>query len=255
MSELKEAQEGYIDLKKLPTADNALIWYAAVLPFLSLFFHYYCTNKYHGMLLWGLTILLRIFACYWDNKRLIKLGMWKDNKITVEVFFPIMYMVKRNTWLKRSATVVVVAAACFVYAFISNGFVQNLIATDEKYCSYVSQYYSSYITNLPADDNLIYNDDETLDTLIKKHCYGKSYTGTIDKEVNYTHAKEGEVHYVIATAKLDGEELKLTFKLDYDGYVFLGMEIESVELGGKTLEGEERDTLLKEMFMYETSEE
>lgn len=252
---MSENQNNVIDIKKLPTADNALIWYAAVLPFLSLFFDYYCMNKYHGMLLWGLTIILRILACYWDNKRLIKLGMWKDDKIAVEVFFPVMYIIKRNTWLKRPATAVVVAAACFAFAFISNGFIKNLLATDETYCSYVSQYYSSYITNLPSDDNLIYNDDDILDTIIKKHCYGKSYSGNVEKVVDYEHECIDKEHFVTAKATLDGENLEITFKLDYDGYVYLGMEITSVSLGGTELQGEERDTLLKEMFMYETAEE
>ena len=90
---------------------------------------------------------------------------------------------------------------------------------------------------------------------IKKHCYGKSYSGNVEKVVDYEHECIDKEHFVTAKATLDGENLEITFKLDYDGYVYLGMEITSVSLGGTELQGEERDTLLKEMFMYETAEE
>lgn len=249
-------QDGTINISDLPTADNALMWYVAFLPLFAIVFDYYSSSIYHGIVLWGLVILVRIAVCAHDNRKLIKLGMWQGNTVSPAVFFPVIYIIKRFTWLKRSSSIVVFAVASLVFGIMNNGFVTNAFATDETFCDYVSEYYTNYITNLPDDKNIIANTDDTIDMLIKKHCYGKSFTGEdTEKEVRYSYEETGSEKLVTATASLSGQVLEITFILDYDGYYFGGMEISSVALDGKLLDENERDELITEIFMYELSEE
>lgn len=252
----EQANQGStIDIANLPTADNALMWYVAFLPLFALVFNYYSTSIYHGYLLWGLVIAVRILVCVYDNRKLIRMGMWQGESVSPAVYFPIAYIIKRFTWLKRSSAIVVFAVGSLIFAVINNGFVKNALATDETFCNYVSEYYTSYITNLPEGDNLIANTDDTIDMLIKKHCYGKNFTPDSYKKVDYSYRKEGSDRIVTAVAQLSGEKLEITFTLIYDGYYYGGMETGSVKLGGKELVGEEKEKLIKEMFMYELSDE
>ncbi len=245
-----------IDITKIPTADNSLVWYVAILPAFAMFVNIYAENKYHGFLLWGLVILLRIGVCIYDNKKLIKMGMWQQSKVSPTVLLPFVYIIKRTGFLKRKSTIIVVAGGCLLFGITSNGFVQTALATDETYCQYVSQYYSSYITNLPEEENFYPDDDDIIDMILKKKCYGSTYTGEDKKaEVDYSSEVIDNVRYVTATATYEKEELEIVFILDHDGYIFKGMEIDEISHGGEKLSGDEKDELIKELFMYEVTKE
>ncbi len=252
---MNENSGGTIDITKIPTADNSLVWYAAILPAFALFANIYAENKYHGFLLWGLVILLRIGVCIYDNKKLIKMGMWQQDKVSPTVLLPFVYIIKRTGFLKRKSTIIMVAGGCLLFGITNNGFVQTALATDETYCQYVSQYYSSYITNLPDEENFYPDDDDTIDMILKKKCYGSTYTGEEKKaDVEYTSEKIDGVRYVTASATYKKEKLEIVFSLDHDGYCLKGMDIESVSLGGRDISGDEKDDLIKQLFMYETAE-
>ena len=238
-----------IDISQLPVADNALVWYAALLPILAKFFDNYTANKYHGALLWILVIVVRIAVCIYDNKKLIKLGIMRG-QISPMVFLPSFYIMNRcKTLMLRSKLIVVISFIAIANAFVSNGFVKGLAATDETYCSYVKDYYSSYITNLPEDENFLANTDETLDGLISQYC-GE------ENAVTYASTKSGDAIDISASSVCtyndkENQKLEIIFSLDYDGYKFNGMSVDSINVGNKELTGDEKDTLLKDLFMTE----
>lgn len=238
-----------IDISNLPTADNALMWYVAFLPLFGIVFNIYATSIYHGFLLWGLVIVVRIAVCIYDNKKLIRLGMWNGDRISPTVLFPIVYIIKRFSWLKRSSAITAFAVASLILAVINNGFVKNALATDETFCEYVSQYYSSYITNLPQGDGLTANNEYIIDVLIHKYCYGEIYTSQEDSKIEYSYQEEGSERIVTASGMISDKKLVIRFILDYDGYYFNGLEVDTVELGGKILDGEEKDNILIDIFM------
>lgn len=251
----QNTQNQTISIENLPTADDAMMWYVAFLPLLAIAFELFATSFFHGAFLWTLVIIVRIAVCVYDNKKLIKLGMWKDSSISKTVFFPVIYIFKRFSWLKRSSSIMVFAVASIFLGGIYNGFTDNALASDESYCEYVSEYYTSYINNLPQGDDLYLNSDGTIDTLIKTYCYGKNFSAGTEKEVNYSYEKSGSEKLVTATSTLSGQELEIRFILDHDGYYFAGLEIDSVYLGGKLLEGEEKDDLLIDIFMLSGNDE
>ena len=56
-------------------------------------------------------------------------------------------------------------------------------------------------------------------------------------------------YFLGCRSAISDKKLVIRFILDYDGYYFNGLEIDTVELGGKILDGEEKDNILIDIFM------
>lgn len=244
-----------INLNDLVTADNSLMWYAAALPFFGVIFEFYADSKYLGFFLWGLIIITRILVCRYDNKKLIKMGMWQSQSITPAVFLPVVYMFKRSKALRRSPSVGIVAVMCMLFALLLNGFTQSLSYNEENYCEFVSKYYATYILDLPEDENYVADSYNTIDGLLNSYCFLQSSSLSDASSISYEYEKDGKDNYVTAFGRKNGEDMEIRFFIDYDGFYYKGMEIDSVRIDGKELEGDELDEFLKEVFMVDLSEE
>lgn len=244
---------GYIDLTKLKTTDNSLMWYAALLPVFGLVFEIYADSIALGAFLWLLIIAVRIFVCIYDNKQLIHAGLRESSRINPTVFFPVVYIVKRAKTLKRSTFIGGLAASFMFFAITGNGFARSLSYDEDDYCSFVSEYYAEYITNLPEDENYTQNPYLTIGELISRYCIGSS---TAAPRVEYRYEQDGSgSRYVYATSVSGGDEYCFEFLLDYDGYSYQGCELQSVLINGEKLSESDTEALMKEAFMIDLSEE
>ena len=239
-----------INLSDLPQADNALMWYASLLPFFGIIFELYAASKYLGILLWALIIVMRIIVCRKDCKMLIKMGMWQQQNITPAVFFPVVYMFQRSRMLRRTPTVGIVAVVCMFFALASNGFTTALTYSDEDYIDLVKEYYTSYILDLPQEENYVADPTRSIDALLNLYCTTDS-GGNLPQPVEYEYKKTGSNRYVTAHMTKGGEDISVTFLLDYDGYYYNGMYVEGATVNDKEMSEDELDEFLKEAFMID----
>ena len=242
-----------INLSDLPQADNALMWYASLLPFFGVIFELYAASKYLGILLWAVIIVMRIIVCRKDCKMLIKMGMWQSQNITPAVFFPVVYMFQRSKALRRTPSVGIVAVLCMFFAIASNGFTTALTYGEDDYIDLVKEYYTSYILDLPQEENYVADPTRTVDALLNLYCTTGS-GGNLPQPVEYEYEKTGSKRYVTALMTKGGEDISVTFLLDYDGYYYNGMYVESATVNDKEMSEDELDEFLKEAFMVDISE-
>ncbi len=246
-----EPQNDTIDISKLQPVSNSLMWYVALLPAFAIFFEMYADSRLLGAFLWGLVIVVRIGVCVSDNKKLIRLGLWRDSKVTPLVLLPVMYMLKRLKLLHRSGFVGGVAVACVYLAATGNGFVEAMGYDDESYCALVSDYYATYITNMPDDEDYICDSYQTIGDLIAKYCMG---TETKAPTVEYEFEERGEEKTVTASSEMQGVVYEFEFLIDFDGYYYSGCELKEVRAGGEVLTDDELEQLMKEAFMHSVDE-
>lgn len=239
-----------INLSDLPQADNALMWYTALLPFFGIIFELYAASKYLGILLWALIIIVRILVCRQDNKKLIKMGMWQSQSVTPAVFFPVVYMFQRSKILRRTPSVGIVAVLCMFFAFASNGFTTALTYGEDDYIDLVKEYYTSYILDLPQDENYVADPTRSIDALLNLYCSANSGSD-LPQPVEYEYEKTDGKRYVTAKMTKGGEDISVTFLLDYDGYYYNGMYVEKAVKGSKEMSDDELDEFLKEAFMID----
>lgn len=241
-------------LEMLLSVGNSHIWYVALIPLFGLLFEIFADSKYLGAFLWGLIIVIRILVCRHDNKKLIDMGLWHSQNISGAVFFPVIYIFKRSRLLGRSVAPSLVAIVCLYFAIIGNGFAEAATYNESNYYTLVSEYSASAINNLPKDENYIYNSDTPIGGLLNQYCLTRSDDVSKDSLVSYEYENRSGKHYVTATGGKSGEELSIVFLLDYDGYYYNGMDIEQVSLDGNILEDEQKDNILKEIFMLELTD-
>lgn len=241
-------------LEKLMSVGNSMMWYVALLPLFGLVFEMYAVGKFLGYFLWGLIIAVRIIVCINDNKKLKAMGLWDSASSSWLMLLPIMYIIERSRYLGRSYMPVGIGAGCIILALINNGFTEAMTYNENNYYTFVSEAYASYIYDLPYDENYVYNPYLTIDGLLNRYCIPTTGKLTEDAFVSYEYERIGSEHYVTASAMKDGKKLAIVFWIDYDGYYFGGVEIDEITLDGKPVEGEQRDQILRDIFMLELTE-
>lgn len=249
-----DPQETQERLDKLMTVGNSMIWYVALLPLFGLVFEIYAAGKFLGYFLWGLIIAVRIIVCIYDNKKLKAMGLWDPTSSSWLVLLPVMYIIARSQKLKRSFMPVGIAAGCMVLAILNNGFTEAMTYNENNYYTFVSESYASYIYDLPYYENYVYNPYLTIDGMLNRYCIPTSGKLTEDAFISYEYENVDSEHYVTASAMKDGKKLAIVFWIDYDGYYFGGVDIDEITLDGKPVEGEQRDQMLRDIFMLELTE-
>ena len=78
---------------------DGCVWYAALLPAFALLLERYALNKYLGILVWAIALLMRPVCCFLDRKQLIAAGRPEEDPYlpllpTVYLFktFPILLL-------------------------------------------------------------------------------------------------------------------------------------------------------------------
>lgn len=250
-----EPRNDTIDITKLQPVSSSLMWYVALLPAFAIFFEMYADSRLLGAFLWGLVIAVRIGVCIFDNKKLMRMGLWRDGKVTPLVLLPVMYIGKRLKIIHRpgfrSGFLGGLAVACVYLAATGNGFVEAMGYEDEDYCELVSSYYATYITNLPDDEDYFCDSYQTISDLIAKYCMGE---GTKAPAVEYEFEERGEEKTVTASSEMQGIVYEFEFLIDFDGYYYSGCELREVRADGEALTDDELEQLMKDAFMHSVDE-
>ena len=216
---------------------SGLVWYAAVLPGIGLFLERFTLNKYLGLLLWGLIIIIRPFCCLADMRILEKRGVMSCSRWFALV--PTVYYFKRCMRLRHNMAIAVVSMICFGYAVVGNGFTGGLMIDDQRIM------------------NAVRNESIKSVTELKNEKISGSIADAAESALDnaqWSIVSDGDVRTVtvIGTSKSGNDSVSLIFKVTHDGYTFTGFDLEKVMKNGSEIKDEEREEYLKKLFSAES---
>lgn len=237
-------QQNTINLNELPKIRNGAMWYVAILPLLALYLENYAVNKWLGILVWAFVLISCPIICYRDMKALEKLEPDAKSLKTAAIVCPIVYMYKRCRLLKQSSIMAVFFTIFSLYALLQNGFALSLRVDDD---TFINQVRYNYVANL--DELSAIGGGESLNII------GEQIDAFInEEEAEYTVFDDGDLHYITASGScnyngVSGCDLEIVFVIDYDGYAFTSLTLDSVAVSGQELDDEAERQLLEEIFL------
>lgn len=213
---------------------DGLVWYSAILPALALFLENYALNKYLGIMVWAVVIIIRPLCCYFDRKNLLNAGYENVGK-SWYVFLPTVYLFKRCMLLRHNTAIAVVCMICLSYGIIGNGFTVGLMMDDDTFVSAVK------------------NEPMTSISDFKSFALYESFETAADRalsEISYSIEANGDERTVTVKgkSKTDDEPLIFVFKIVHDGYTYRSFKLFAVYKGDIKLEDSEKKEYLKKLF-------
>ena len=223
------------------------LWYAALVPLFGVYTELYASNKWLGMLVWGLALVMSPAACLLDLKYIRKNGHNYAALSPVYALIPPLYIFKRTKLTGDSSVCGAVWCIMAVYALIFNGFTtaSNLKKSDftgaikENYWHNISE-----LSDVTAEKTVL----ETLEELFSDA--DDSSEGDTALDWNAVKHKG----YVEVTCSA-GEDFGAEFRIDFDGYAISAYHLVSITENGKTTEGDKAADRIKELFPDDSSGE
>ena len=228
-------EEQYYEPVSLPKIRDGLILYAAVLPVAALFIENYAINKYLGLLVWAIVLIMRPVSCYLDLRWIIKKGYSFDISPKL-CLLPTVYIFKRSMALRRNTVIAIISLICIGYGAMGNGFVAGLRVSDDSILEAVKNQSVSHTSGLK--DYNVYDS------------FSAAFEKKVD-DVSYSVVSDGDKRIVTATGvkKADGKtKVTFVFTVVHDGYAYTSFELNEVRENDIQLKGKEKKALLDELF-------
>lgn len=224
-------------VQKNPAVRSGLVWYAALLPVLGLFFENYSVNKYLGFLIWILVLVLRPVCCYADYRILSKKGVFRDEspKAALITLLPTVYCFRRCFALRHNTAMAVICIMCLSYGILGNGFIGGMRVNDDTIFSAVK---GQSVRSLKETREINENDD--FSEAVERNAPGAEWSIVTD----------GDKRTVSVKGQLTGtdEQFTLEFVVIHDGYTYLEYKLDKVLKDGEELTGDDRKDLLKRVL-------
>lgn len=220
---------------------NSRIWYAALLPIISLFIELYASSLILGLLVWSLCIIMSITACLLDRKYLSELGVDVTPLNPVLAVIPPIYMFRRAALVGDRPSAGAVCIITIAYALMFNGFTKASGLKDKDFIDQVR--YNSWISisGLERNKDAMRTSDMIGDTL---DSYAKNKLG----EASVEWSADKNSSDVMITAQTEDGSMKIEFYFTFDGYVCQKTEVRSVTLYGSVYKDEKAAEKLEKML-------
>ncbi len=225
---------------------DGAMWYVTILPILACFLENFTLNKWMGVILWGLVLIVTPVLCYIDSKRLKEYGVHDSDNLTIyAIICPVIYMTKRCQLLNQTKTKAVLFSVFTIFAIVLNGFVQGLTMDDN---AFIDQVKNSYPINIEGyEDNMSYDN-------IDKHL-SAFFDGD---EVSYKIAVDGDKRYITARGKnkkkYNDKSVEIIFLIDFDGFTTKTFAVYEIKVGGKALSDNDKNKLLDDILLNADNE-
>ena len=215
-------------------AENGLVWYAAVVPGVALLLERYAMNRYLGMLVWAIVLIVRPLCCFIDRRILTGKGVEGLGSVYL-IFLPTVYLFKRSMVLRQNMVITVVSLICLSYGIIGNGFTVGAFVDDDKVLSSVRASSAGSVSDLAK-----YGSGMSLDSLLSQAF----------EEYGYSMVSDGDVRMITASgiSAKDGSHAELIFRVVHDGFTCTDFSLETVKKNGCEITGDARKEYLKELF-------
>lgn len=222
-----------------PKTENGIIWYICILPLLALFLENYATSKWAGIFLWAATVIMLIFSCRYDCKKLEKAEI-DTSAVRGWVWLAPAYVFKREKMLGRETYKGIMLTVFCLAALVMNGFVQGLRINEDSLPDIVA---NSYVQNL---DNF---------SGISSNIIGEQLEEYLGEDADWECTKKGDVYTAVCTGRHEGKKIQVVFEVEHDGFAFLGCRVSEIRSEGEKLEDEDFNNTLAEIMIPETLED
>ena len=213
------------------------VWCMMILPLAGLFLEMYAIDKYAGIALW-LIVIIMIYVCGIMDYRQIKDSLSAEKAEQLKKLLPIppAYLFMRCKSTTGESYKGIVMGILLAAAMFSNGFVHGLMINEEKIIEAVEYSTASVFDNFSGQ-----SDDVIEDSL--KEWLGEDYTSAC--------TRKGDVYTITFSGKHDGKPAEITVEVVHDGFVYKTVKTKTVKTDGKELEGDELKDTLYEIFTDE----
>ncbi|MBR6874032.1 MAG: hypothetical protein IKN17_11070 [Ruminococcus sp.] len=210
---------------------DGCVWYAALLPAFALLLERYALNKYLGILVWAIALLMRPVCCFLDRKQLIAAGRPEEDPYLP--LLPTVYLFKRCMALRRNTAIVIVCIISLGYGIVGNGFVAGMSIDDDTILAAVKGSSISSVDNVTVKDSYLSMGD---------------YLDKKATDVKWEIVSSGDVRTVTVSGKIDSEPFSLEFQVVHDGYTYTKFTLQKLIKNSAELKGDDRIDLLKKLF-------
>ncbi len=230
---------GFVQQPVRPKTDNGIIWYICILPLLALFLENYASSKWAGIFLWTAAVVMLIFSCCYDCKKLEKSGL-DTTAVRGWVWLAPVYVFRREKMLGRETYKGIMLTVFCLAALSMNGFVQGMSVNEDSLPEIVA---NSYVQNL---DNF---------SGVSSNIIGEQLEEYLGEDIDWDCTKKGDIYTLTCTGKHDDKEVVVAFEVKHDGFAFLGCRVSEIRSAGESLEDEDFKNALLEIMIPEALEE
>lgn len=217
-------QQSYAHQYKI---SSSRIWYAALLPLISLFIEIYAMNFLLGLMVWGFCIVMSIAACLFDRDYLNKLGIDVSPISPTFALIPPIYMFKRAALVGERPSVGSICIITMVYALAFNGFTKALTIDNGDLIDHVRGNYWVNVSGVESGSGAQQSFELIGDTLDR---YTDEQLG--GSELHWSVDDDGKK--ILVSADTNDGSMAVEFRFTFDGYVFGDIEVESLTIDGRT---------------------
>ena len=211
---------------------NGLVWYVILLPILGLLFENFAPNKYLGMLVWGIVVVMRPVSCAIDRARLIKNGFAAPE--SAFCILPTVYLYRRAKVIRGESQLAIICALTLFVAGAGNSFVRGMRMTEDTILEAVK---ATYLTSF---DEL---KDSGLDLSL-----GEAVENSL-KDPEYTIERDGDKRTITLNATNDdGTLIKIVITVEHDGFTYKGLTLSEVYSDGQKIEDDKVEKFLERLF-------
>lgn len=215
---------------------SSRIWYAALVPIIALYVELYASNLYLGILVWSCALISIWIACALDKKYLGENGIDTSRIGAAYIIFAPFYISKRSKLLRQKSSAAAVMTVALLYALVSNGFTDALTMEESDMIDQVKYNYSVYIDGLSGYDSYNYIGESLVD-----------WSGLTEDDFEWSAVRKSGCIEVYAESQV----ICVVFSVEYDGYAFGDITVESLNIDGEEYGGGELSEKLAEIFIGE----
>lgn len=216
----------------LPKPRNGIVWYVIILPILGLVLENFATNRYLGILVWGIVVVMRPLSCLLDRARLVKSSFPAPD--AASCILPTVYLYSRARLIRGESQLAVICALTLFVGAAGNSFVRGARMTDDDILDAVK---ASFLTSFDAlsDSELdVSLDDAVTDCLT---------------DPEYEIERDGNKRTITLTGKSsENGTVKIEIIVKHDGFTYTDLYFGDVYQDGKLLPEDEVADFLEELF-------
>ena len=207
------------------------------MPVMGLFLELFAVDKYAGSALWLTVTVLIWFGCFADfAQQEADLGEDDAKKLRRLRVLPPAYLFVRGRIRGSDSYKGIALGMLMLAAIFANGFTQGLMLNEKNMPDKIA---ASSVMNLEnftgSSDNII----------------GEQLDGWFDDGYETQCEHSGERFTIVFSGSRNGQPAEVGIAVVHDGFTYQSIKADTVKLDGKTLDEDERNDVLKEIFIGE----